>query len=105
MTKNIQKIILSLWAIIGVPAVFGVYVNWSYKFSLSRGKLPINTLPSWLWFGVFGICLATGLLAIQRLKFERKLIRIMLSVGYLVIFIVLLIVISLYVSCINGDCI
>ena len=104
MNKTIQKLSLIAWAIIGAPAVFAVYVEWSYRYSDARGVLPYQILPRWLWFAVFGICLASGAVAIGSGHFKRKLIKIIIIFGYLVLSVILLAAISLYVSCINGDC-
>jgi hypothetical protein len=98
------KTSLLVWALIGVPAVFAFYVESTYRYALSRGGLPLNILPEWLWFIVFGLSILSGAVTIGLIRFKEQWKRIITIAGYIVTMIALLLMIHLFVACINGDC-
>jgi drug/metabolite transporter (DMT)-like permease len=95
---------LRVWAIAGAPVLFGLYVFWSYRYALSRGQLPSSILPEWLWFAVFGTCVASGVAAVNFFPYRRLWVRITINIIYVSVIIVILLFVHLMVACTNGDC-
>lgn len=105
MNKRLVPIGLSIWALGGVPLMFFIYVEWSYHYALSKGKLPFSALPEWLWFLVFGLCLVSGLVSLFNLSVFQAKNRIFLGTLYTLVMSGILLAVHLFVACNNGDCI
>ena len=88
-------------AVLGVPALFYVYVSASYQYALSQGRLPFAVLPGWLWYMVFGACLLAGLVA---LRMVSRLRSVLISVLYIFGMSAGLLLVHLWAACANGDC-
>lgn len=88
-------------AVLGVPAVFYFYVNASYQYGLSQGRLPFAVLPGWLWYTVFAVCLVAGLVALRTVSRLRS---IPISVLYVAGMAAGLLLVHLWAACANGDC-
>jgi hypothetical protein len=58
----------------------------------------------WLWFVAFGISLGSGALAVFLLPLSRRWLRLLVSAVYMCLMAVALLFVSLYSSCLNGDC-
>jgi hypothetical protein len=88
-------------AVLGVPGLFYVYVNATYQYALSQGRLPFAVLPGWLWYSVFAVCLVAGLVALRTVSRLRS---ILVSVLYIVGMAAGLLLVHLWAACANGDC-
>ena len=102
--KRLVTIGLLAWALAGAPITFLLCIEWSYRYALSMGKLPIGVFPEWLWFLVFGICLLTGLVSFVALPAFRNKNWFLPGLPYAIIMSSILIAAHLYVACNNGDC-
>lgn len=102
--KHLAAIGLSAWSLLGVPVTFFLYIEWSYRYALSQGKLPFLTSSEWLWYVAFGICLASGVIGFIKLPFFRERNSFSVGVPYLILMGVALLGIHLVVACHNGDC-
>jgi hypothetical protein len=94
----------ALAALGGVPLLFGLFVLWSYRYSLARGGLPLTVLPEWLWFLGFGFSLLLGLAAVLALPLKRPWLRLAAALAYLPAMALVLLLVHLLVACWNGDC-
>lgn len=95
---------LQIWAIVGAPTLFGIYVHASYRYANSLGKLPFSMFPEWQWFAIFGLCAVSGVASVNFLPFRRSWIRIAINAIYIPVIVVTLLFIHLMVACANGDC-
>ena len=100
-TKNRYLI---LGALLAIPVLFGIYVEWSYYHALSMESLPFFVLPGWLWFLIFFGSLSLGVILINLVKFRIIWTRLAVSIGYLLIMSISLFIIHFYIACFNGDC-
>ena len=104
MTKRTQVFALGAWSTVGVPAVFAVFIFVAYKVALASGNLPfISMFGEVLWFGVFGILVLSGTLAIVYLPFS-KWFRAVACMLYVPAMSCGLFLIGLWGACTNGDC-
>ena len=95
---------LSAWAIVGVPLAFLIYVELSYRYALSQGKLPFQGLSEWHWYSAFGICLASGVISLIKLPIFRHRNPFTVGILYAVLMGAVLFAIHLFVACGKGDC-
>lgn len=95
---------LRVWAVAGVPVFFGTYVLGEYRYALSHGQLPLSIFPEWLWFIVFGLCVVSGVVALNLLPFRQLWVRITTNIIYVPVIVVSLLYVHLFVVCANGDC-
>jgi hypothetical protein len=88
-------------ALIGVPALFYLYVDATYRYALARGRLPLAVFPVWLWYFVLACCLVVGLFSLRK---GVRLRSVIVSVIYLLGMCGVLLLVHLSVACGNGDC-
>jgi hypothetical protein len=88
-------------AVLGVPALFYLYVSATYWYASSQGRLPFGVFPDWLWYAVFGACLVVGLMTLRTVSRLRS---ILVSVLYVAGMTAGLLLVHLWAACANGDC-
>ena len=93
------------WALVGVPATFYLYVDWTYRYALAQGKLPFSLFPAWLWYVVFGLLVVTGVIGLTKLSQMRTKVRLVIGVLYVTLMAGVLLVVHIGAACANGDCI
>jgi hypothetical protein len=92
------------WAIFAVPAIFWIYVLFTYRFAARHGHLPYQVFPLWLWVAIYFALIASGALAVARLPLSRMWVRVGLTMVYIAAMAVVLLVLSFNASCTSGDC-
>ncbi len=90
-------------AFFGVPILFGVFVLWTYRYSLPREALPMTVLPEWLWLLGFGLSLVIGIAAVLTLPLPLWL-RILAALAYVPTMAFVLLIVQIQVACSMGDC-
>jgi len=95
----------ALWSLVGVPILFGAFVEIYYRINLSStGPLPFQSPRGRvIWFVVFGMCLVSGIACVLRFPFERGWSTIVASGTYAVVMSVVLMIVAVYVSYRLGD--
>lgn len=97
-----RKLMLGIGALIVVPLLFGIYVDFSYRLALRAGRLPITNEPEWIWWTVLSSLLVCGIYWVS-LATKGKM-RIVLVAVYLVGMTAGLLGIHLWIACAHGDC-
>jgi hypothetical protein len=92
------------WAIIAVPAIFWIYVLFTYRVAARHDHLPYQEFPLWLWFAMYFALIASGSFAVARLPLSRMWVRVGLAMVYIAAMAVVLLVLSFNASCTSGDC-
>lgn len=92
------------WAVLAVPAIFWIYVLWTYHFAARHDHLPVQEFPLWLWFVVYFALLGSGVWAISRVQMPRMWMRIGLAIVYVTAMAFALLITSFSASCTSGDC-
>jgi hypothetical protein len=95
---------LLAWAVAGVPATCAAFVASSYRFALERGQLPFASSKTWVWLAAYCLSVGSGLLAVALLPLSRHWLRALIGITYLGSMGVLLLGVSLGLSCHYGDC-
>ncbi len=90
-----------------VPVTFAVFIFASYRYALSRGRLPFGESTEWMWWAAFGFGIILGALAIFSTGAgeTRVVWRTFFALCYVVIMGAFLFGIGLYIACLQGDCI
>ena len=104
LNRIFQTLWLKIWALLGVPVTFSVYVVLAYRIALAHGRLPFLPSGGWRWVVAYFVSLASGVLAVALLPRSRLWVRVALAVGYLGTMGVFLFGASLVIGCSNGDC-
>lgn len=102
--KRYLRLALILWAALGVPIAFGLYVFWSYNYALTQGKLPFAGLSEIKWYVFFLLFLGSGILCLLKLPDLRRKTQIIASSLYFVLMAIVLTAVHFFVACNMGDC-
>jgi hypothetical protein len=89
------------WAFVCVPIIFFFFVFIAYRNSLAAGKLPYYGQGDWIWFGVLGALLLSGIACIQA---HSTRLRILLMALYAIVMGAAMFAIHIAVACSSGDC-
>jgi hypothetical protein len=100
----INRLLLA-WTIVGAPALFAVYVWWSYVFAYSRGGLPQSELPPSLWIVAFAVSAGSGVLALFMFLDRKARRKAILLFAYGIAIIAVNLIVHVIVACSMGDCI
>ena len=105
MRKTTKALLVA--ASVGVPAAFAAFVWISYAVAFAQGELPFLAQREWRWWVVFGVALMAGVACIvgARTTTQRRIVTVVLAVGYVVVMAVILAAIGFGVACNQGDCI
>jgi hypothetical protein len=103
-SKRFMTAGLFAWTFVGVPLAFYIYVESSYRYALNHGKLPFLGWSEWLWYAVFGVCLASGVISVIKLPILRKKNPFAVCMFYIVLMGAALFAIHLVVACSKGNC-
>ena len=90
--------ILSIWAFLGAPVLFGIWVQTSYSYAF-----PHTGLGSWVWFAMFIACLLSGFIAALLIHLHGWA-RLLLGVSYLPVMITIMLFINFALKCFNISC-
>ena len=101
LNKRISLVAGIVLAVLGVPALFYIYVDATYQYALSQGALPFAVLPGWLWYAVFAVCIVAGLVILRTVSRLRS---VLISALYVAAMVVALLLVHLWAACGNGDC-
>jgi|SRR5580658_8187085 hypothetical protein len=105
MTTAVVRRRLQLsWSLLGVPALFAVFVKISYQVALRRGDLPFLRDHEWRWWTAFALLLCSGAGCIFHAAAYYVSRRSLAVVGYLVVMGLTLFLVAFSVSCMQGDC-
>jgi hypothetical protein len=99
---NRRKLMLGIGALVGVPLLFSIYVDLSYRLALRAGRLPITNEPEWVWWSLLALLLAFGIYLFSLVTNGKT--RMVLAALYLVAMTAALLWIHLTVACMHGDC-
>ena len=98
--KNPIKYIQALSAAVAPAAAFFAIAEGIYKHEhFSR-----TIVHEWVWYFAYILSLAIGLLILSRIPFQKRHVRALTFIVYIVIIVGLLMAINLFVACSNGDC-
>jgi FtsH-binding integral membrane protein len=95
---------LFAWVFVGIPLTFYIYIESAYRYALSQGKLPFLGSSEWLWYVVFGVCLASGVISVIKLPILRGRNPYAVVLLYVALMGTALFAIHLVVACGKGDC-
>jgi hypothetical protein len=96
---------LRIWAFVGVPLIFFLFISLSYRIALAHGRLPFLPSGGSRWLLVYFTSLASGALAIAFPPKSRLWFQVALALAYFVMMAIFLFGEGLVIACSNGDCI
>jgi hypothetical protein len=100
----INRLLLG-WALVGAPALFGLYVWWSYSYAYGRGGLPQSELAPWLWIAAFAVSGGSGVLSLFLFLDRKAWHKAVPLVIYAIAVIAVNFIVHALVACSMGDCI
>ena len=103
ISADFKKLLLASWAIFGCPIFIAAFFQWEFTYSLAKGEMPSSIIPPFVELMVVGIVLLTGITSISLIPKSRNK-KILSSILYAVLMVGLIIVLGMWINCINGNC-
>ena len=101
-SRRVSELGFAVWSFLGVPIIYFLYSDLSYRYALSQGKMPFTGEREWLIYFSLAICLSTGGFCLGKISIFRRHI-VVSELTYFIAMGVILLVIYIAVAFGHGN--